>query len=108
MTSSDEIHQTHDPRQTIELGRQLAARLGRGDLVALVGPLGAGKTVLARGLALGLGLEDARLVCSPTFVLVQEYPARLPVFHLDLYRLGTPTSNWWTWAWTRCSPRAWC
>jgi len=76
--------------QTISLGRDLAARLKRGDCVALIGPLGAGKTILARGIALGMGLEDERLVSSPTFVLVQEYPARLPVYHVDLYRLADP------------------
>ena len=90
MTISSETYRTDSPEATLDLGRRLAGRLGRGDCVALVGPLGAGKTALARGLALGLGLQDSRLVSSPTFVLVAEYPCRLPVYHLDLYRLGNP------------------
>lgn len=83
-----EIFRTRSFRATVELGRQLAGRLGRGDCVALVGDLGAGKTALARGLALGLGLADPRRVSSPTFVLVQEYACRVPVYHIDLYRLA--------------------
>jgi len=75
------------PEATYEFGRQFAARLKRRDCVALIGPLGAGKTILVRGIAAGLGLADERLVLSPTFVLVQEYPAAVPVFHVDLYRI---------------------
>ncbi len=77
------------PEQTREIGRSLATALQIGDQVALVGPLGAGKTQLAKGLALGLGLSSDRLAGSPTFVLVNEYACRVPVFHLDAYRLGT-------------------
>lgn len=70
--------------------RALAARLGEvaaaGDLVCLVGELGAGKTQFAKGFAAGLGVEDT--VGSPTFVLMAEYQGRLPLFHLDLYRLA--------------------
>ena len=88
----EEFHTT-SPQATEELGRQLARRLAPGDCVALVGELGAGKTVLVRGIAAGLGLADRRLVSSPTFVLVQEYPARMPVYHIDLYRLAKPTAE---------------
>lgn len=88
-----ETFETIGAEQTVRLGEQLAGRLSRGDCVALVGPLGAGKTVLVRGIAVGLGLEDPRLVSSPTFVLVHEYPARLPVYHLDLYRLTDPRAE---------------
>jgi len=83
-----ETFQTSSPQQTQALGRQLARRLRRGDCVALIGGLGAGKTILARGLAIGLGLADQRLASSPTYVLVQEYPADVPVYHIDLYRMG--------------------
>jgi tRNA threonylcarbamoyladenosine biosynthesis protein TsaE len=76
--------------RTREFGRQWAAGLGRGDLVALVGPLGAGKTALVRGLAEGLGLEGGRGVASPTFVLVHEYPGRVRICHIDLYRMADP------------------
>ena len=82
-----ETFETKSVRGTLGLGRRLAERLGRGDLVALVGELGAGKTVLVRGLARGLGVGDERAVSSPTYVLVQEYAGRLPVFHIDLYRM---------------------
>lgn len=85
-----ETFTTSSPAGTKALGMKLAQRLGCGDCVALVGDLGAGKTALVRGIAVGLGLKDERVVSSPTFVLVQEYPARLTVFHIDLYRLSDP------------------
>jgi tRNA threonylcarbamoyladenosine biosynthesis protein TsaE len=88
-----ETFTTTSPQQTIDLGRQLAQRLDQGDCVALIGQLGAGKTVLAKGLAVGLGLDDDKLVSSPTFVLIQEYPGRVPIFHVDLYRLGDPAGE---------------
>jgi tRNA threonylcarbamoyl adenosine modification protein YjeE len=83
-----ETLQTNSVPGTEAFGREFAARLVVGDCVALVGPLGAGKTALVRGIAVGLGVEDRRMVSSPTFVLVQEYPGRFPVHHVDLYRLG--------------------
>ncbi len=61
--------------------------------MALVGPLGAGKTQFVRGVALGMGLDDGRMVHSPTFVLMQEYPCRVPVYHLDAYRLNSPEAE---------------
>jgi tRNA threonylcarbamoyladenosine biosynthesis protein TsaE len=64
----------------------IGSALGGAWVIALVGPLGAGKTRLVRAVSVALGAER-RLVSSPTFVLVQEYPARLPVFHFDAYRL---------------------
>jgi tRNA threonylcarbamoyladenosine biosynthesis protein TsaE len=72
---------------TRRLGLALGRRLGAGSVVALVGPLGAGKTHLSRSIAEGLG-ADPRLVTSPTFVLIQEYPGRVPVYHFDAYRLA--------------------
>jgi tRNA threonylcarbamoyladenosine biosynthesis protein TsaE len=71
---------------TEAFGRQLAGLLFPGAVVALVGPLGAGKTHLVRAIVGGLG-ADGRVVSSPTFVLIQEYDARLPVYHFDAYRL---------------------
>ena len=64
-----------------------AQSLFPGAVVALVGPLGAGKTHLVRAIAEGLGIRDSRVVSSPTFVLIQEYDARLPIYHFDAYRL---------------------
>jgi tRNA threonylcarbamoyladenosine biosynthesis protein TsaE len=72
---------------TEKLGRALGRLLFPGAVVGLVGPLGAGKTLLVRAIAEGLGISDPRLVTSPTFVLIQEYPARLPIYHFDVYRL---------------------
>ena len=88
-----EIHDTHSLEQTVALGAAFAGRLGVGDCVALTGQLGAGKTQFARGVALGLGLADGRMVTSPTFVIMQEYPARVPVYHLDCYRLANPAAE---------------
>jgi len=86
-----ETYRTNSADETVALGKRLAERLGVGDLVAMEGELGAGKTVLVRGIATGLGLADDRIVSSPTYVLVQEYPGRVTVFHVDLYRLwGDP------------------
>jgi tRNA threonylcarbamoyladenosine biosynthesis protein TsaE len=76
-----------DPAATEAFGRRLGSLLLPGAVVVLAGQLGAGKTQLTRAIALGLGLPDGRVVTSPTFVLIQEYPARVPVYHFDVYRL---------------------
>ena len=76
-----------DLSATEAFGRRLGGLLFPGAVVALVGPLGAGKTHLARAVAVGLGVPDPRVVVSPTFVLMQEYAGRLSVFHFDAYRL---------------------
>jgi tRNA threonylcarbamoyladenosine biosynthesis protein TsaE len=81
-----------DPDDTRTLGREIGAALFRGAVVALIGPLGAGKTQLVRAIAEGLGLTDSRAVTSPTFVLLQEYPARLTIYHFDAYRLPGPAA----------------
>lgn len=74
--------------QTEELGARLARVLRPGSVIALRGGLGAGKTAFTRGLARGLGIEDA--VTSPTYTIVNEYlTGRLPLFHFDMYRLHT-------------------
>jgi tRNA threonylcarbamoyladenosine biosynthesis protein TsaE len=72
------------PEETERAGERLAAGLRPGSVVALVGDLGAGKTCFIRGLARGLGVDQ--IVSSPTFVLVNHYQGRLPVFHVDAYR----------------------
>ncbi len=79
---------TAGPQETVRLGEVFGRILAGGTLVALTGELGAGKTVFTKGLARGLGVEDEREVTSPSFVLVNEYQGRVPVYHLDLYRLG--------------------
>ena len=73
---------------TRALGRKLGEALEPGSCVALVGPLGAGKTQFVKGIATGAGVPDHVTVNSPTFVLVNEYIGRLRLHHLDAYRLG--------------------
>jgi tRNA threonylcarbamoyladenosine biosynthesis protein TsaE len=68
-------------------GRRLGSLLFPRAVVALIGTLGAGKTYLVRAMAEGLGIPDSRVVSSPTFVLIQEYTGRLPIYHFDAYRL---------------------
>ena len=76
--------------ETGAVGSELATTLARGDVVLLIGDLGAGKTAFVRGLAEGLGIASDQ-VSSPTFTLVQEYRAgRVPLVHVDLYRLDDP------------------
>jgi tRNA threonylcarbamoyladenosine biosynthesis protein TsaE len=79
---------TSAPRETRSIGRALGSRAGPGTLVALIGPLGAGKTELAKGVAEGLGVTS--VVNSPTFVLMNEHVGRLRLFHIDAYRLDDP------------------
>ena len=73
--------------ETVALGAQLAKKLRRGDIVALIGDLGAGKTVFTKGIAKGLGVKNVRYVNSPTFVIIKEHKGKVPLYHLDLYRL---------------------
>jgi tRNA threonylcarbamoyladenosine biosynthesis protein TsaE len=79
---------TRSAEETRNLGARLATAARAGDVVALFGGLGAGKTELAKGFAAGLGVRT--VVNSPTFVLMAEHTGRLPLFHLDLYRLVGP------------------
>jgi tRNA threonylcarbamoyladenosine biosynthesis protein TsaE len=79
-------HQTSSPEQTEALAAELAAGLAPGDVVLVEGELGAGKTTFVRGACRALGIEGT--VRSPTFTIGQRYPARVPVSHLDLYRVG--------------------
>ena len=76
--------------QTLEMGRLIGAILERGDIVALIGELGSGKTCLTQGMAKGLGVEENVPVVSPTFTLINEYPGKVPLIHLDVYRLSGP------------------
>jgi tRNA threonylcarbamoyladenosine biosynthesis protein TsaE len=78
-------------KKTLEFGERLAHTLQGGDVLALTGDLGAGKTLITRGIALGLGIT-AEQVTSPTFTLIQIYEGRLPVIHVDLYRLEDPSA----------------
>ncbi|NPV80467.1 MAG: tRNA (adenosine(37)-N6)-threonylcarbamoyltransferase complex ATPase subunit type 1 TsaE [Firmicutes bacterium] len=74
------------PENTSLAGQALARFLSPGDVLAAFGELGTGKTCFAQGVALGLGISE--YVTSPTFTLIQEYPGKMPFYHIDLYRLG--------------------
>ena len=79
---------TNSGKETIRFGRIFGSLLTRGDVVGLVGELGSGKTWLAKGIALGLGVDPATVVTSPSFALVNEYEGRVTLYHIDVYRLG--------------------
>jgi len=80
-----------DEAETDRLGAALAAVALPGTVIGLDGPLGAGKTRLARAVAEALGV-DPRAIASPTFVLIHEYDGQMPIFHFDAYRLETPSA----------------
>jgi tRNA threonylcarbamoyladenosine biosynthesis protein TsaE len=81
---------TNSPEKTIDFGRRFGSQLKGGEVIALVGPLGSGKTHLIKGIVKGLGAKDAaNEVTSPTFVIVNEYSGRLDIFHIDAYRLDS-------------------
>lgn len=78
---------TESDQQTVELGSTLGARLKKGDVVALSGELGSGKTWFTKGIARGLGIGPNTIITSPSFALVNEYPGETTLFHIDVYRL---------------------
>ena len=80
---------TDSPGETIEFGRSLGAKLRGGEVIAVCGPLGSGKTHLIKGIAAGAGAEDPTHVNSPTFVIINEYAGRLDICHIDAYRLDS-------------------
>jgi tRNA threonylcarbamoyladenosine biosynthesis protein TsaE len=84
------VFETHAHNQTVDLGRALGRHLNHGITLFLIGDLGSGKTAFAQGLARGLDVPLSYAVTSPTYTLVNEYPGRLPFFHVDLYRLPAP------------------
>lgn len=86
---------TARPQETRALAARLARRLEAGDVIALTGELGAGKTEFVRGLAQGLEVPPETPVASPSFALAHEYPGRLTLVHLDLYRLDRITPELW-------------
>ncbi len=73
------------PKETMDLGKELAGELKPGDIICLYGELGSGKTVFVKGVCMGLGVEEE--VTSSSFVIATEYEGRMPVVHIDLYRL---------------------
>lgn len=81
---------THSVDDTRELGQKIGLLIKQPLIVALIGDLGCGKTAFVQGLAQGLGVPAEYYITSPTFTLINEYPGRLPLFHVDLYRLENP------------------
>lgn len=83
-----QIRDTTSPDETLQFGRSIGERLVSGNVVTLIGDLGAGKTHLIQGICLGLDVNE--FVTSPTFALINEYEGRVAVAHFDLYRLAKP------------------
>jgi tRNA threonylcarbamoyladenosine biosynthesis protein TsaE len=81
------VFQTGNTSETIRIGKHLGGLLEPGDVVALVGDLGTGKTQFIKGLAEGVGVGKATYVSSPSFTLINEYQGRIPLYHIDLFRL---------------------
>ncbi len=88
MNSGEWVILSDSPSRTREIGRRIGALLTHGTCVALVGQLGAGKTEMVKGITSGAGVADDVVVNSPTYVIVNEYPGRLYIHHIDAYRLG--------------------
>jgi tRNA threonylcarbamoyladenosine biosynthesis protein TsaE len=81
------VIQTHRASETIRIGKSIGSRLLPGDVVALVGELGAGKTQFIKGLAAGVGIGPPDYISSPSFKLINEYPGKITLYHIDLFRL---------------------
>jgi len=84
------LYHSASPEQTRALGEAVGRLADAGDLIALTGELGTGKTLFVGGLARGLGVDPATYVSSPTFTIMHRYCGRLPLYHIDLYRIETP------------------
>jgi tRNA threonylcarbamoyladenosine biosynthesis protein TsaE len=82
------VFQTKSTLETIRVGKDIGRRLLPGDVIALVGELGAGKTQFIKGLAAGVGVGNSTYVSSPSFTLIHEHPGETPFYHVDLFRLG--------------------
>ena len=81
------VLQTKSTSETIRIGKSIGSLLQPGDVVALVGELGAGKTQFIKGLATGVGVGKPTYISSPSFTLINEYPGKVPFYHIDLFRL---------------------
>ncbi|MYA70871.1 tRNA (adenosine(37)-N6)-threonylcarbamoyltransferase complex ATPase subunit type 1 TsaE [Candidatus Poribacteria bacterium] len=78
---------TESPEETQVLGEKIGKTLKRGDVIALIGDLGTGKTCLTQGIARGVGIAPNEIVSSPSYILINEYNGTVPIYHIDLYRL---------------------
>lgn len=84
------IYQTNSHEETVLLGKQLGERVSSGMVIALFGDLGSGKTTFVQGLAKGLGVPEDYYVTSPSYTIINEYPGKFRLFHVDLYRISDP------------------
>lgn len=84
MSKNLKLHSSNSD-ETIELGRKIGLCLKKGDILAMQGTLGAGKTTITKGIAESLGVKD--VITSPTFCLISEYEGKMPLYHIDVYRL---------------------
>jgi len=82
------LFQTHRVSETIRIGKKIGSLLLPGDVIALVGELGTGKTQFIKGLAVGVGVGNPNYISSPSFTLINEYTGRIPFYHIDLFRLA--------------------
>lgn len=83
----DSIMTSDSPQETIALGTAIGQQLRGGEVIAIVGPLGSGKTHLIKGIATGAGATDSSVVNSPTFVIINQYAGRFDIYHIDAYRI---------------------
>ena len=87
MENRNESFKTESPEETQALGEKLGKTLQQGDVIALIGDLGTGKTCLTQGIARGVGIASDEVVNSPSYILINEYNGTVPIYHIDLYRL---------------------
>ncbi len=87
----EKVFRTESPEETQALGEKLGKTLKTGDIIALIGDLGTGKTCLTQGIARGVGIAPNEVVSSPSYILINEYNGKIPIYHIDLYRLETAT-----------------
>ena len=87
MENRNQTFTTENPEETQTVGEKLGKTLKHGDVIALIGDLGTGKTCLTQGIARGVGIAANEVVNSPSYILINEYNGAIPIYHIDLYRL---------------------
>ena len=87
MENRNEHYKSESPEETQALGEKLGKILKQGDVIALIGDLGTGKTCLTQGITRGVGIAPDEIVSSPSYILINEYNGTVPIYHIDLYRL---------------------
>ena len=85
----EKVIRTQGPQETQSLGVKIGQELIPGDVIALIGDLGTGKTCLTQGIARGVGIAPDEVVSSPSYILINEYNGNIPIYHIDLYRIET-------------------